>query len=116
MESEAFEELLAEVLDSLPAKFRRRMENVSVVAEDRPSQELLQERGIKPGSLLLGLYQGVPVTKRGFYYTNVLPDKITVFRENIEKSARAGGNVRETLRRVLIHEIGHYYGLGEKDM
>jgi len=116
MEREIFEQLLVEALKELPSKYRRKMDNVEIVVEDRPSPELLEERKIRPGGLLLGLYQGVPATKRGFFYTNVLPDKITVFRENIEKSAGAEENVKETLKKVLIHEIGHHFGLGEKDM
>jgi predicted Zn-dependent protease with MMP-like domain len=116
MEKQSFEELLLIALKELPVKFRHRMENVEIVIEDRPSRELLKERGINSKNLLLGLYQGVPITKRGTYYTNVLPDKITIFRENIEMAAGSDDNVRETLKRVIIHEIGHYYGLDEKDM
>jgi len=116
METDAFEQLLVKALKELPGKYRRKMENVEIIVEDRPSPQILEERKIGPGGLLLGLYQGVPATKRGFFYTNVLPDKITVFRENIEKSAGSDENVGETLKKVLIHEIGHHFGLGEKDM
>lgn len=116
MDRKSFEELLLSALKELPVKFRHRMENVEIVIEDRPSKELLEKQGIAPGALLLGLYQGVPITKRGFFYTNVLPDKITIFQENIEKTAGGEENIKETLKKVIIHEIGHYYGLGEKDM
>jgi len=116
VDKKSFEELLVSALKELPIKFRHRMENVEIVIEDRPSKELLKKQGIAESTLLLGLYQGVPVTKRGFYYTNVLPDKITIFQENVEKIAGSEQNVKEALKQVIIHEIGHYYGLGEKDM
>ena len=116
MDRKSFEELLLSALKELPVKFRHRMENVEIVIEDRPSKELLEKQGIAPGALLLGLYQGVPLVKRGFYYTNVLPDKITIFQENVEKIAGDEKNIRETVKKILIHEIGHYYGLGEDDM
>ena len=116
MDRKSFEEILLSALKELPVKFRHRMENIEIVIEDKPSEELLENRGIAPGTLLLGLYQGVPITKRGFYYTNVLPDKITIFQENVEKIAGDEKNIKETLKKVIIHEIGHYYGLGEKDM
>lgn len=116
MDRKYFGEILLSVLKELPIKFRHRIENVEIVVEDKPSAELLKERGIDPRSFLLGLYQGVPITKRGFFYTNVLPDKITIFQENIEKIAGGEENIGETLKKVIMHEIGHYYGLEEKDM
>ena len=116
MDRKSFEELLFAALKELPVKFRHRMENVKIVVEDRPQAQLLKERGIGSNSFLLGLYQGVPITRRGFFYTNVLPDKITIFQENIEKIAKDEQNLKETLKQVIIHEIGHYYGLDEKDM
>lgn len=116
MERKDFEEILVSALKELPIKFRHRMENVEIVIEDKPSKELLKEYGINPNSFLLGLYQGVPITKRGFFYTNVLPDKITIFQKNIEKIAGDEQNLRETLKKVIVHEIGHYYGLDEEEM
>jgi predicted Zn-dependent protease with MMP-like domain len=116
MDKKSFEKLLLVALEELPIKFRRRMENVEIVIESKPSKELLEKQKVARGTLLLGLYQGVPATKRGFFYTGVLPDKITVFRENIEKISASEEKIKETLKNVIIHEIGHYYGLSERDM
>jgi len=116
MDRESFEKLVIYAIKEIPAKFRHNLKNIDIVVEDRPSEELLKECKIDPKSLLLGLYQGVPVTKRGFYYTNVLPDRITIFQENVEKAAGSEARILETLKKVIVHEIGHYYGLGEKDM
>ena len=78
-EREAFEELVAEAIDELPEQFQKRIENVDIVVETKPSHEILKQQGIKPPGTLLGLYQGVPLEKRGLSYANVLPDRITIY-------------------------------------
>ncbi len=89
------------------------MKNVDVVVEDRASRELLLEMGLRSPSELLGLYQGVPLDRRGFYYGNVLPDKITLFQIPIELMCKTKEEVEEKVREVVMHEIGHYFGLEE---
>ena len=73
-----FERLVAEALDELPRHFRRRLRNIAVVIESEPSQALLEEMGLWPHGTLLGLYQGVPLPRRGLSYGNVLRDRITI--------------------------------------
>ncbi|MHC2994090.1 MAG: metallopeptidase family protein [Candidatus Atribacteria bacterium] len=113
---EEFEELVKEAVNSLPEKFKEKMENIAVVIEDLPSQELLMEMKIKSPYGLLGLYRGVPYTRRGIWYRNVLPDKIIIFKRPIEVRCRNKEDIKESVRRVVIHEIGHYFGLGEVDL
>jgi predicted Zn-dependent protease with MMP-like domain len=110
---EEFEELVTEAISTLPEKFRERMENIVVVIEDLPSRELLMEMKIKSPYGLLGLYRGVPYTKRGIWYRNVMPDKIIIFKKPIEVRCRNKEEIKESVRKVVIHEIGHYFGLGE---
>jgi len=113
---EEFEELVKEAVNSLPEKFKKKMENIAVVIEDLPSQELLMEMKIKSPYGLLGLYRGVPYPRRGIWYRNVLPDKIIIFKRPIEVRCRNKEDIKESVRRVVIHEIGHYFGLGEADL
>jgi len=113
---EEFEELVTEAVNSLPEKFKEKMENIAVVIEDLPSQELLTEMKIKSPYGLLGLYRGVPYPRRGIWYRNVLPDKIIIFKKPIEVRCRNKEDIKESVRRVVIHEIGHYFGLGEADL
>jgi predicted Zn-dependent protease with MMP-like domain len=63
---------------------------------------------------LLGLYQGVPYQRRGFYYGNVLPDKITLFQIPIESICRTREEIEEKVREVVIHEVGHYFGFDDE--
>jgi len=102
-----------EALDAFPQWIRRRLENVSLVVEDRPSPQLLQEMGIREPLGLLGLYQGVPLDRRGTTYGNVLPDKITLFRCSIEARCRTHRELVTCIRDVIFHEIGHHFGLDE---
>jgi len=102
---ERFEEYTREALDSLPPELRREMSNVEIVIEEEPP----------PGSPLLGLYQGVPLTSRGAYYTGALPDKITIYRGPIERIA--GGDperLNALVRRVVFHEIAHHFGISDE--
>jgi predicted Zn-dependent protease with MMP-like domain len=109
-----FDEAIISALKRLPKFIKKKMENVGVVVEDRASRDLLLELEIRSSSELLGLYQGVPLDRRGFYYGNVLPDKITLFQIPIESMCRTKEEVEEKVREVVIHEVGHYFGLDEE--
>ena len=111
---EEFEEVVVSALDGLPRFFRRKMENVDVVIEDRASKEILSEMELRSPYQLLGLYQGVPIQRRGFYYGNVLPDKITLFQIPIESVCKTREEVESKVREVVIHEVGHYFGLDDE--
>ena len=109
-----FEEVVVLALKRLPKFFKKKMKNVDVVVEDRASRELLLEMGLRSPFELLGLYQGVPIDRRGFYYGNVLPDKITLFQVPIESICQTKEEVKEKVKEVVIHEVGHYFGLDEE--
>jgi len=111
-----FEELTISALKRLPHYFRKKLENVDVVIEDRASQELVSEMELQSPYQLLGLYQGVPLQRRGFYYGNVLPDKITLFQIPIESICKTKEEVEEKVREVVIHEVGHYFGLDDEKL
>jgi predicted Zn-dependent protease with MMP-like domain len=111
-----FKELVALALKGLPKSFKDRMENIDVVVENRAPQYLLMELGLQSSSELLGLYQGVPLDRRGFYYGNVLPDKITLFQNPIESICKNKKEVEERVKEVIIHEVGHYFGLNDKKL
>lgn len=111
-----FEELISEAVNNLPENFKEKMENIAIAIEDLPSQELLIEMKIKSPYGLLGLYRGVPYPRRGIWYRDVLPDKIIIFKKPIEVRCRNREDIKESVRRVVIHEIGHYFGLNEADL
>jgi predicted Zn-dependent protease with MMP-like domain len=108
-----FDRLVAEALDELPRGFRRRLHNIAVVVEREPSQALLEELGLWPHRTLLGLYQGVPLPRRGSSYGNVLPDRITIFQKPIEATCRTRDEIKQAVKDTVKHEIGHYFGLDD---
>ena len=100
VEPERFEEMVAEALDGLPEELGRLMSNVAVMVEHRPGP---------PG--LLGLYEGVPLTSRTLGYAGVLPDRITIYRREICARCDSLDEVAEEIRRTVIHEVGHHFGI-----
>ena len=111
-----FEELVVQAISELPEYFREKMENVTIHIEEFPSEGLLKDLGHKSPYSLLGLYQGVPVTRRGIHYRNVMPDRITVFRKPILNKNKNPQAIKDDIKRVVLHEVGHYFGLSEHEL
>lgn len=114
---ERFEELVAEALESIPQELWDAIENVAVMVEDWPSRDQMASVGLQHGSsLLLGLYQGVPLTARSHHYGLVLPDKISIFRIPILRVCPLGDEdaVRAQVRRTVLHEIAHHFGISDQ--
>ena len=103
MRKEDFEKLVEQVLKEMPKEIFERMENVAIVIEKRPSLNQLKKGGIRAGNLLLGLYQGVPKTRWGRGFGNVLPDKITIFQVSIERLARTEDRVLGIIKNNIFH-------------
>ena len=113
MDRERFQWLVAKAVASLPEGFRTKLENVDVVVEDWPTQGQLAEVGLRHRQTLLGLYQGVPLTKRGIHYGLVPPDKITIFQKPIEAKCRHDARIIAEIQKVVRHEIAHHFGIGD---
>ncbi|OGL41181.1 MAG: hypothetical protein A3C43_09285 [Candidatus Schekmanbacteria bacterium RIFCSPHIGHO2_02_FULL_38_11] len=116
MTTEEFERIVEETILNLPKRFKKRIENLAVVIEDEPSYEILSHLNLKSKKSLLGLYQGIPITKRDSNYCNVLPDKITIFKKPIEALNQEKEKLKDIISKVVIHEIGHYFGMSENDL
>ena len=112
MERTRFEQLVGEAIESLPEDFKTRMDNVAIVVEDLPSPREAHRYG-RGGRLLLGLYQGQPLTRRDSRYGLVFPDKITIYQSNVEAICRNDAEVREQVRRTVLHEIAHHFGIDD---
>jgi predicted Zn-dependent protease with MMP-like domain len=117
---EEIERVVEEALDSLPADFAARMDNVFVTVEDAPSDDDLRGVGIDPGDdearhSLFGLYQGVPLTQRDIFY-DALPDRVVIYAETIRRQCNDRREAVEEVRKTLLHELGHHFGMEEEDM
>ena len=114
MNRDLFEHPVAEALDTLPQFFREKLDNVEVVVEDWPEPETMQQAGVRHPTELLGFYRGVPQTKRTSHYGLVLPDKITIYQGPIEACCRTAEEIRRKVRRVVLHELGHHFGISDE--
>ncbi|MBE0478299.1 metallopeptidase family protein [Candidatus Aerophobetes bacterium] len=116
IQEDKLEQWVQEALESLPRILREKLDNIHIVVEDEPPAKL---RGIYPSKspvIFLGLYEGIPLAKRGIYYSGITPDRITIFRRSIEKICPSEEKRREVVIKTVLHEIGHYFGLGEREL
>lgn len=113
MERSHFEELVRFVLEGIPDELKVYVDNVDIVVEDCPRLEQLAGHVINEGDYLLGLYEGVPLTERSDY-SMVLPDKITFFQKSIESICDGEEEIIDEVRRTLIHELAHHFGIEDK--
>jgi predicted Zn-dependent protease with MMP-like domain len=102
VDPERFEEMVATALDELPEEFGQLMRNVAVTVQHDPGPQGL-----------LGLYQGVPLTNRTSSYSGVLPDRIIIYRQAICAICWSEWEVAEQVRKTLVHEVAHYFGIGD---
>src|SRR5205823_14939971 len=104
MTREAFTALVEEALREIPRRFRKAMRNVAVVVEDEPSEDILDEMEIDEGDTLYGLYQGTPLTQRGWGYGNSLPDRISIYQKPIEESCADEQEIRDCIAETRSEE------------
>ena len=113
MDREKFKWLVTRAVEALPEEFISKLENIDVVVEGWPTPGQLASVGLKRGQSLLGLYEGVPLTKRGSHYGLVAPDKITIFQKPIEAKCRHDTRITAEIQSVVQHEIAHHFGIGD---
>ena len=111
-----FEALVAEGIDRIPEDYARHIENLAFVVEDEPTAEQRRKMGLRPHQTLFGLYEGIPLTKRGSGYNLVLPDKITIFKNPILDFCRSFEELRQQVNHTIWHEVAHYFGLDHHEM
>ena len=123
MKRERFLELVREALDSLPAPFRARMQNIAVVVQERPPRDL--RRTEDEEGLLMGIFEGVPTTEKSVWDSAHGPDRVVLYQRNIEEYAAEAAEeegrpveeiIREEVRLTVLHEVGHYFGMNEEQL
>lgn len=108
---EQFDALISRAMDELPQQYIKGLDNVAITYEDEPTPEQKQKMKLNEHHLLLGLYEGIPLTQRGSGWSGMLPDKITLFKHSILAVVHNEAELFEQIKRTLWHEIAHYYGL-----
>ena len=109
-----FEELVIEAIDSLPQEFLDRLENVDIIVESVPTKAQLLQQGVPEDGLLLGLYEGIALTRRSpMSYSGVMPDRITIFRRPHLRITSDEEQLRRRIAVTVVHEIGHHFGISD---
>lgn len=111
LSDERFDALITRAMDELPQEYIRGLQNVAIVMADEPDNHQRASSRLQQGHLLLGLYEGVPLTKRTGNEAGILPDKITLFKVPLLRITHDEQSLFEQIKRTLWHEIAHYYGL-----
>ncbi len=113
---EEFEELVDEALESIPPPFEPYLEGLAVDVEPMPDEETLEEMGIDDPRSLLGLYRGTPLTARSVEQSLRMPDSIVIYQRNIERMCRTRQQLVEQIRKTILHEVGHHFGMDEDEL
>jgi predicted Zn-dependent protease with MMP-like domain len=117
MEMKNFESLVRKAVEEMPQIIKDKMDNVAICVEERPSKRIERIKGgARKNTYLLGLYQGVPKSFWGRGFGGNLPDKITIFKEPIEKFAKTEEGIRRTVQKTVYHEIAHHFGFNEREV
>lgn len=112
-----FEEIVAESLDLLPARFAELMSNIAIQVHEVPDAQTLRDLDLDPAhDTLYGLYTGVPLDERGGWYGNVLPDMIVLYRQPLLTSSRSRRGLIRQIQLTLLHEVGHHLGFSDSEM
>jgi predicted Zn-dependent protease with MMP-like domain len=114
MDRQAFEKLISETIRELPEEFRKKLTNIAIIVEDYPSNELIERMGLSPDDTLFGLYEGVPLTERGFFAEPLYPDRILIFQKAIEDECDSFEEIKQELKTTLVHEIAHFFGMDDE--
>jgi len=113
---EEFDRLVTRAMDELPQQYIKGLDNVAILYADEPDEYQRAKSHLDDHHILLGLYEGIPLTQRGSGYSFVLPDKITLFKNSLLSISHTAEQLFEEVKRALWHEIAHYYGLSHRDM
>ena len=116
-----FTELVEQALDRLPEEFRARLENVAVLVEDVPPDQAGHEhaprpRSLRPRRLVLGVFRGIPATRKSVFDLPIGPNTIVLYQKNIEAVCSTDEEIREQVLLTVMHEIGHYFGMDEDQL
>ncbi len=113
---EEFENIVSQAIDAIPDKYYSRISNVAFVTENEPTESQRQKLKLACNQTLYGLYEGIPLTKRGSGYNLVLPDKITIFKHPIQFNSQNLAELKANVHRTVWHEVAHYFGLAHEQI
>lgn len=111
---EAFDRIVERAIRRIPEEIRAHLNNMSISVQDRPSKELLEEMGMRPDDLLLGVYEGTPLSERTVFEPPLYPDVIFLFQEDLEEVCETLEEIEREIEITVVHEVAHFLGMDEE--
>jgi predicted Zn-dependent protease with MMP-like domain/uncharacterized protein (DUF983 family) len=111
-----FDQFVVDAINELPVGLKDRLSNVSIVVEDKPSKYVLEKLRLLSDTALLGLFQGVPLSKKSVWQSGTMPERIILFQKNIEKLCNSDNEIKQRIKEVVRHEIAHFVGFTEEEI
>ena len=111
-----FERLVADAINELPQKLKDRLANVAIVIESRPKSHVSKELRLMPNRILLGLFQGIPLNKKSVWQSGTMPERITIFQDNIKAICHSDQEIKQKIKEVVRHEVAHFVGFTEEEI
>lgn len=116
MDDVTFEKLVSEAIDNIPKQYQEKMKSVAIIVADEPSHEQRTKLGLRPCDALYGLYEGVPLTKRGGATLSIQPDVITIFKYPMLHIHTTEDRLKKQIYDTVWHEVAHYFGLDHEQI
>ena len=116
LSNEQFEQVVQQALDSIPPDFTHYLQDIAVDIEDTPDPQVLRELRLRDPRTLLGLYRGTPLNRRHVDAPCRYPERVIVYKANIERICRTRKQMIDQIRRTVLHEVGHHFGLDENQL
>jgi predicted Zn-dependent protease with MMP-like domain len=116
LDDEDFDAAVRDAIDSLPEDFRKHLDNVIIQVQPQPDKKMLRDLKLRRRDVLLGLYRGLPLTEKSVLANNSMPEIIYIFKDNIESICPTRRRIVQQVRKIILHEIGHHFGMDEDDL
>ncbi|GMU23808.1 MAG: hypothetical protein AMXMBFR13_38860 [Phycisphaerae bacterium] len=116
LSDEEFELVVEDAIASIPEGFHRYLEDLAIDVEDMPDELTCEEVGVRDPRGLLGLYRGTPLTHRHVEDPYRYPERIVIYQRNIERMCKSRRQMVDQIRKTVLHEIGHHFGLSERQL
>jgi predicted Zn-dependent protease with MMP-like domain len=113
IQHDEFEAIVTDAVRALPEEFSDQIANLEFAVEDWARGDDYARTATPAGSTILGVYRGIPLTKRGAHYNMTLPDRIVIFQQPLQRIAADADDLAERIRHVVKHEIAHYFGISD---
>lgn len=111
-----FDRLIFDAINELPENLKKYLSNISIVVQDKPDSRIIEKLRLKSNTRLLGLFEGIPLSRRSVWHSGSIPERITIYQKNIEAYCHSEEEIKRRVKNVVRHEVAHFFGFTEKEI